>query len=85
MTPAGSRLATGTKRAVARVEHNTLVATARVQAHAWVGREALFAVAELSELEGQLAMMCPLATSRLEVIANMTTMGIAHTVSQFRG
>jgi len=61
-----------------------MVATARVQAQAWVGREALFAVADLSELEGQLGHLCPLAVSRLEAIANITSLGIAQTVSQFR-
>ena len=82
---AGSRLPAATHRSITRIQHNAVVTTARVQAQAWVGREALFAVADLSELEGQLGALCPLAVSRLEAIANMTTLGIAQTISQFRG
>ena len=82
---AGSRLPAATSRSLSRIQHNAIVTTARVQAQAWVGREALFAVADLSELEGQLGHLCPLAVSRLEAIANMATLAIAQTVSQFRG
>ena len=81
----GGRLPAATSRSLTRIQHNAVVTTARVQAQAWVGREALFAVADLSELEGQLGALCPLAVSRLEAIANMTTLGIAQTISQFRG
>ena len=81
----GSRLPAPTNRALGRIQHRAIVATARVQAQAWVGKEALFAVADLSELEGQLGSLCPLAVSRLEAIANMTTLGIAQTISGFRG
>ena len=81
----GSRVPAPTSRALGRIQHNAIVATARVQAQAWVGKEALFAVADLSELEGQLGSLCPLAVSRLEAIANMTTLGIAQTISGFRG
>ena len=84
-TTTGSRLPAATSRSLARIQHNAVVTTACVQAQAWVGREALFAVADLSELEGQLGALCPLAVSRLEAIANMTTLGIAQTISQFRG
>ena len=82
---AGSRLPVATSRSLSRIQHNAVVTTARVPAQAWVGREALFAVADLSELEGQLGALCPLAVSRLEAIANMTALSIAQTVSQFRG
>ena len=81
----GSRLPVQTNKALARLQHRTIMATAQVQAQAYVGREALFAVADISELEGQLAQLCPLATTRLEAIANMTALGIAQTVAQFRG
>jgi hypothetical protein len=79
-----NRLPATTRKSLARVQQNTIIQTARVQAQAYLGREALFAVADISELEGQLATLCPLATSRLEVIANMTALSIARTVSDFR-
>lgn len=84
--PNGSsnRLPATTRKALTRLQQNTIIQTARVQAQAYVGREAMFAVADISELEGQLAALCPLATSRLEVIANMTALSIARTVSDFR-
>jgi hypothetical protein len=85
MSSSTSRLPVSTNRALARLQQQAIVSAAKVQAQAYVGREALFAVADLSELEGQLAQLCPLATSRLEVIANMTAIGIARTVSEFRG
>ena len=53
-----------------------MITAARVQAHAYVAGEAMYAVLNLSELEGQLATMCPLATGRLEFIANSATMRI---------
>ena len=85
MGTTGRWLPAPTSRSLSRIQHNAIVTTAKVQAQAWVGREALFAVADLSELEGQLGHLCPLAVSRLEAIANMTTLGIAQTISQFRG
>ena len=84
-TRSSGRLPASTNRALASLQQTTIIQTARVQAQTYLGREALFAVADISELEGQLAGLCPLATSRLEVIANMTTLSIARTVSEFRG
>lgn len=80
-----NRLPVATTRALSRLQQNTIIQTARVQAQTYVAREALFAVADLSELEGQLASACPLATSRLEFIANSAAMSIARTLSDFRG
>jgi hypothetical protein len=74
-----------TRRALTQMQQSVVINTARVQAQAYVGREALFAVADLSELEGRLASLCPLATSRLEAIANISAMSIARTLSDFRG
>ena len=84
LTPTGqTRLPASTTKALARLQQNTIMNTARVQAQAYVGREAMFAAADLSELEGQLATMCPLATSRLEFIANTTAMSIARMLNNF--
>lgn len=74
-----------TRRALTQMQQAVVINTARVQAQAYLGREALFAVADLSELEGRLASLCPLATSRLEAIANISAMSIARTLSDFRG
>lgn len=80
----GLRLPSPTSKSLARLQQATIVQTARVQAQAYLGREAMYAVADVSELEGQLAALCPLATSRLEVIANITALSIARTISDFR-
>lgn len=84
LSPSGqTRLPSVTSKALKGLQHNTIVTTARVQAQEYLGREAMYAVAALSELEGQLATMCPLATSRLEFIANTTAMSIARTLNSF--
>ena len=72
------------RKALAHLQQATIIQTARVQAQAYLGREAMYAVADISEMEGQLATLCPLATSRLEVIANITALSIARTISDFR-
>lgn len=84
LAPSGStRLPPATTKALSRLQQDAIMSTARMQAQTYLGREALFTVAELSELEGQLASMCPLATSRLEFIANTTAMSIARTLQSF--
>ncbi|CAN0307462.1 unnamed protein product, partial [Phaeothamnion confervicola] len=61
-------------------------ATARVQAekaHAvgYVGSQGMQAVALVSQQESQLAQLVPLATGRLQAIADMTALGIAEVVA----
>lgn len=83
-TGGSNHLPATTRKALSRLQQATIIQTARVQAQAYLGREAMFAVADISELEGQLATLCPIATTRLEMIANMTALSIARTVSDFR-
>lgn len=84
LAPSGqTRLPASTTKSLARIQQQTILGAARVQAQEYLGREAMYAVTALSELEGQLATMCPLATSRLEFIANATAMSIARSLNNF--
>ena len=84
LAPSGqTRMPASTTKALSRLQQQTILGTAQVQAKEYLGREAMYAVTALSELEGQLATMCPLATSRLEFIANTTAMSIARTLNSF--
>lgn len=66
--------------AVATLEAKAQVESTRIHAVGYVGQQALQAVAMVSQLEGQLAQICPLATTRLQGIADMTALAIAQTV-----
>lgn len=74
----------GTERsralAEARVEAHAEIQSLKVQAVGYVGQQAMQAVAMVSQLEGQLAQACPLAVTRLQGIADMTSMAIAQVV-----
>lgn len=54
---------------------------ARVQAVAYVGRQAMFGVAMISETEAQLGQTVPEARGRVAAIANLTAMGMAEVVA----
>ena len=77
----GAKLPAALRRDLTTIQEQAVVTTARVQAHAYVTAEAMHAVLNLSELEGQLAMMSPLAASRLDYLANAATMRIAQIVN----
>jgi hypothetical protein len=81
VSSSGARLPAALRRDLTTIQERAVVQTARVQAHAYVAAEAMYAVLNLSELEGQLATMSPLATSRLEFLANAATMRIAQIVN----
>lgn len=81
--PGQTRLPASTRKALAHLQQQAVLSAARFQAQEYLSREAMFAVTALSELEGQLATMCPLATSRLEFIANTAAMSIARTLNGF--
>ena len=51
------------------------------QAMAYIGRQGLQAVALMSELEGKLGQLCPLAVSRLQAVADMTALSVAEVVA----
>lgn len=65
---------------VAQVQQRAVVQTAKADAVAYVGQAAMHHVTMISQLEGQLAQLVPLATSRLEAIANATALGLAEVV-----
>lgn len=64
-----------------RIDHEVDLQTARVQGVAYVGQQALQAVAMVSQMETQLAQMVPSAAGRLRGIADMTALGMANIVS----
>lgn len=83
--------ARATSRELARLDHQTTVQLAGIEqaadlqaakadAVAYVGRRGMQAVALVSDLEGKLGQLCPLAVSRLQGIADMTALSIAEVV-----
>ena len=75
------RISTGTQLATARVDQVAQIQVAKVEAVSQVGARALQAVALVTQLEQNLATQVPLATSRLQAIADMTALDIAQVVS----
>lgn len=67
--------------AIARIESQAQVEAARVHAVGYVGQQALQAVAMVSQLEGQLGAICPLAVSRLQAVADMTALAVVQTIT----
>lgn len=66
---------------LAQIEVHAQLEAAKVHAIGYVGQQAMQAVAMVSELEGQLAQACPLATTRLQGIADMTALSMAQVVA----
>lgn len=75
-----SRLEEQTNYGLARIEQAAELQGARVQAVAYVGRQAMQAVALVSQVEQQLGQLCPLAVSRLQAVADVTTLEIVEVV-----
>lgn len=67
---------------LAQIEVHAQLEAAKVHAIGFVGQQAMQAVAMVSELEGQLAQACPLATTRLQGIADMTALSMAQVVAE---
>lgn len=65
---------------LARIDQVTDLALAKTDSVAHVGGHAMQRVAMLSQLEQQLAQTVPLAASRLQGIADLTTMGVGEVV-----
>jgi hypothetical protein len=57
------------------------IESARVHAIAHVGQQAMFAVTTVSQLEGQLGTMCPMAVTRLQGLGDMTALAVAQVVA----
>lgn len=66
---------------LARIASDAQLEAAKVHAIGFVGQQAMQAVAMVSELEGQLAQACPLATTRLQGIADITALSMAQVVA----
>jgi hypothetical protein len=97
IVPAGSsvlanRQSRCTGRALARIDSRTEVGLAEIESQAelqvgrvmavtYVGKRAMQEVAMLSQLEGQLAALVPLATSRLQAIGDMVALEAAEVVA----
>ncbi len=75
-----SRLRANTNVQIARLECAAEVEAVRVCAVGYVGKRALQEVTVLSQLEAQLATMCPMAVSRLQAIGDMTALAMADVV-----
>jgi len=65
---------------MAQVKQQALVAAVKVQGIEFVTRQALFAVAGLSDLEGQLIGQVPLSEPRLNAIVNIATAAMTEVV-----
>ena len=65
---------------VAKIEQSALIQTSKVDAVTYVGRAAMQQVAMVSQLEQQLAQAVPMATPRLQGIADITAVALAEVV-----
>ncbi len=88
-----SRDSRATGRALARMESRHLLRLAqiqdeaelqveRVQAVGYVGQQGMQVVALVSQMEGNLSSLVPLATSRLQAIGDIVALEVADVVSQ---
>jgi hypothetical protein len=68
------------RRELARLDQVAELAQGKTDAVAHVGGHAMQRVALLSQLEQQLAQTVPLASTRLQGIADLTTMGVGEVV-----
>lgn len=62
---------------LARIETAAQLEAAKVHAAGYIGQQAMQAVTMVSQLEGQLGTMVPLAVTRLQGIADITAVTIA--------
>ncbi len=75
-----SRLKSGTELELARMESRAEIEATRASAVAYVGKRAMQEVTMVSQLEAQLATLCPMAVSRLQAIGDLTAMAMAEVV-----
>lgn len=73
-------IASSTEIAVARVHQREDIQNAQVEAMASVTQRGLQGAAFISQVEQQLAQTVPLATSRLQAIADIGSLGISQIV-----
>jgi len=66
---------------LARIGQQAALQVTRVEAVACVARRGLFETALVTMVERDLAMLVPMASGRLQAIADVATLGIAEIVS----
>jgi len=76
-----ARVSANARKELVVMEAEADLQVARVQAVGHVGQQAMQSVAMVSQLEGQLAELVPLATTRLQAIADMTALATAEVVA----
>lgn len=82
MSRALDRVSVETDVGLARIEQAAELQVGRVMAIGYVGKKAMQEVALTSQLEGQLCALVPMATGRLQAIADMVALEAADVVSQ---
>jgi hypothetical protein len=76
-----ARIDQGRRVAIAEADAVADIQAVKVDGLAYVGKVALQDTALLSQLEQQLAQLVPMATSRLQAIADITALGMAEVVT----
>lgn len=76
-----SRLELSKEIGLARIEQEAQIEAAKAHAVGYVGQQAMQAVTMVSQMEGQLGQVCPLAVTRLQGLADMTALSIAQVVA----
>jgi hypothetical protein len=67
--------------AIARVDSTSDVEAAKVDAVGFVGKRAMWVVADVSQAEQQLGQLVPIAVSRLQAIGDVTAITAAEIVA----
>ena len=75
------RIEDETTAKLARIEQAAHIQASRVEALGYVGQRAMNVVALTSEMEKQLATIVPMATGRLQAVADMVALSAADIVS----
>jgi hypothetical protein len=74
-------LSAGVSTETARIEAAAEIQAVRTEAVTYVGKRAMQNIAIMSQLEQQLALMAPMASGRLQAIADITAISVAEVVS----
>jgi len=72
-------------RELAAIKHGALAQATRIRGIEFVAQEAMFAVAGLSDFEGRLIQMTPLAEPRLKAIVDLATAAMTAEVAGIAG
>lgn len=81
LTRSLDNLEAATRLDIARIEAAADIQAVRADAVTYVGKRALHDVGLLTRLEQQLALMVPMASGRLQAIADITALALAEVVS----